>query len=156
MFKKDLKRACRQIPLCPGDMHIVRVQWEDAIFADRVLHMGFRSSSQICQRVTSTVVLVYFNMGCMAVNYLDEFDGAEVLDRAIEAYRILQELLLSCGLDQSKEKCVELTTKMIVLGVLFDSEKITLEVTVEIILEISLLVESWFRKKNVFLTELQS
>ena len=45
---------------------------------------------------------------------------------------------------------------MIFLGVLFDSEKLTLEVTAERILEISLLVESWFRKKKASLKELQS
>ena len=31
MFKKDLKRSYRQIPLCPGDLHLVGFQWEDAI-----------------------------------------------------------------------------------------------------------------------------
>ena len=55
-------------------------------FVDRVLPMGLRSSSQICQRVTSAVVFMYFNMGFMAGNYLDDFGGAEVPDRAIEAY----------------------------------------------------------------------
>lgn len=45
---------------------------------------------------------------------------------------------------------------MIFLGVLFDSEKITLEVTAEGILEISLLVESWFRKKKASFKKLQS
>jgi hypothetical protein len=40
--------------------------------------------------------------------------------------------------------------------VLFDSEKLTLEVRAERILEISLLVESWFRKKKASLKELQS
>ena len=44
-------------------------------------------------------------MGFMAVNYLDDFSGAEVPDRTIEAYRTLEELLLSCGLEESKEKC---------------------------------------------------
>ena len=66
--------------------------------------MGLRSSSQICQRVTSAVVFMYFNMGFMAVNYLDDVGGAEVPDRTIEADRTLEELLLSCGLEESKEK----------------------------------------------------
>jgi hypothetical protein len=47
-------------------MHLVGFQWEDAIFADRVLPMGLRSSSQICQRVISAVVFMYFNMGFKA------------------------------------------------------------------------------------------
>ena len=79
-------------------MHLVGFQWEDAIFADRVLPMGLRSISQICQRVISALVFMYFNMGFMAVNYLDDFGGAEVPDRVIEADRTLEELLLSCGL----------------------------------------------------------
>jgi hypothetical protein len=49
---------------------------------ERVLSMGLRSSSHICQRVISAVVFMYFNMGIMAVNYLDDFGGAEVPDRA--------------------------------------------------------------------------
>ena len=104
MFKKDIKRAYRQIPLCTGDLHLVGFQWEDAIFADRVLPMGLRSSSQICQRVTSAVVFMYFNMDFMAVHYLDGFSGVEVQGRAIEAYRALEKLLLSCCLEESKEK----------------------------------------------------
>ena len=110
--------------------------------------MGLRSSSQICQSVTSAVVFMYFNMSFMIVNSLDGFGGAEVPDRAIEAYRTLEKLLLSCGLEESKEKSVELTTKMIFLGVLFDSEKFTSEVTAERMLKISLLVKSWFRRKK--------
>ena len=69
----------------------------------------------------------------MTVNYLDDFGGAEVTDRVIEAYKTLVELLLSCSLDESTEISVEPTTKIIVLEVLFVSEKITLEVTAEII-----------------------
>ena len=104
MYKKDLQRVYRQIPLCTGDLHLAGFQWEDAIFADRVLPMGLRSCSQICQRVTSAVVFMYFNMDFMAVHYLDGFGGAEVPGRAIEAYRTLEKLLLSCGLEESKEK----------------------------------------------------
>ena len=91
---------------------------------------------------------MYFNMSFMIVNSLDGFGGAEVPDRAIEAYRTLEKLLLSCGLEESKEKSVELTTKMIFLGVLFDSEKFTSEVTAERMLKISLLVKSWFGRKK--------
>ena len=44
-------------------MHLVGFQWEDAICADRVLPMGLRSSSQICQRVTSAVRFHVFQYG---------------------------------------------------------------------------------------------
>lgn len=43
MFKRDLKRAYREIPIDPGNMIL-----------DRVLSMGLRSAAQICQRITSS------------------------------------------------------------------------------------------------------
>jgi hypothetical protein len=43
-------------------------------------------------------------MDFMAVHYLDGFSGVEVQGRAIEAYRALEKLLLSCCLEESKEK----------------------------------------------------
>jgi hypothetical protein len=49
MLKIDLKRAYRQFPICPGDLHLVGFNWNGYLFADRVLPMGLRSSAQICQ-----------------------------------------------------------------------------------------------------------
>jgi hypothetical protein len=43
MFKKDLKRAYRQFPICPGDLHLVGFNWNGYLFADRVLPMDLRS-----------------------------------------------------------------------------------------------------------------
>lgn len=75
IFKKDLKKAYRQIPICPGDLHLVGFNWNNSLFVDRVLPMGLRSSAQICQRVTTAVCFIYYKMGYMAINYLDDFGG---------------------------------------------------------------------------------
>jgi hypothetical protein len=42
MFKKDLNRAYRQIPLCSGDMHLVGFQWEDAMFCRQSTSYGLK------------------------------------------------------------------------------------------------------------------
>lgn len=112
LFKKDLKRAYRQIPVCPGDIHFIGFSWENCLFVDRVLPMGLRSSAQICQRITTAVCYMYFQMGFSAVNYLDDFGGAEILEHAQKAYECLGELLNSCGLEESKKKSVEPTNRM--------------------------------------------
>lgn len=156
VFKKDLKRAYRQIPLDPGDLHLVGFQFQGKLFVDRVLPMGLRSSSQICQRVTKAVVFMYLKMGFMAVNYLDDFGGAENAEHATEAYEKLGKLLEACGLEESKEKSVKPTSRMEFLGITVDTQKLTLEVTPERVEEISLLVESWLRKKKASLRDLQS
>jgi hypothetical protein len=149
MFKKDLKRAYRQFPICPGDLHLVGFKWNGYLFADRVLPMGLRSSAQICQRITTSMTFMYFKLGYMMVNYLDDFGGAETKEKGWKAYETLGELLMSCGLEESVDKAVTPTTKMTFVGVTFDSEKITLEVTPDRVVEISLLVESWLKKNHL-------
>lgn len=110
--------------------------------------MGLRSSAQICQRITTSITFMYFKLGYMMVNYLDDFGGAETKEKGWKAYENLGELLMSCGLEESVDKAVTPTTKMTFLGVTFDSEKMTLEVTPDRVVEISLLVESWLKKKK--------
>ncbi|CAC5379598.1 unnamed protein product [Mytilus coruscus] len=103
-FKKDLKRAYMQIPIGPGDLHLVGFQWDNKLFADRVLLMGLRSSALICQRITTAVSFMFYKMGYMVINYLEDFGGADTVDKADEAYNALGALLDSCGLEESKQK----------------------------------------------------
>ena len=156
MFKKDLKRAYRQFPICPGDVHLVGFQWNGYLFTDRVLPMGLRSSSQICQRITTAITYMFFKLGFTVFCYLDDFGGAEKKYKAWEAYDTLGNLLESCGIEEAKPKAVPPTTRMTFLGVIFDSDKMMLEVTLDRVKEISLLVEDWLRKKKASLKELQS
>jgi hypothetical protein len=120
MFKKDLKRAYRQFPICPGDLHLVDFNWNGYLFADRVLPMGLRSSAQICQRITTSITFMYFKLGYMMVNYLDDFGRAETKEKGWKAYETLGELLMFCSLEESVDKAVTPTTKMTFLGVSFD------------------------------------
>ena len=66
--------------------------------------MGLRSNAQICQRVTTTVCFIYYKMGYMAINYLDDFGGAETREKARDAFDTLENLLKLCGLEESVEK----------------------------------------------------
>jgi hypothetical protein len=84
-----LKRAYRQIPIDPGDLHLVGFQWGDKLFTDRVLPMGLRSSAQICQRITTAISFIYYKLGYTAINYLDDLCGAETVNKACDAYDAL-------------------------------------------------------------------
>ena len=54
LFKCDLKRAYRQILVCPGDYNLLGYMWRCFMYVDRVLPMGLRSAALICQRLTTT------------------------------------------------------------------------------------------------------
>jgi hypothetical protein len=55
--------------------------------------MGLRSSAQICQRIATAVSFIYYKMGYMVVNYLDDLGGAETVNKACDAYDALGGLL---------------------------------------------------------------
>lgn len=156
VFKKDLKRYYRQIPIDPGDLHLIGFQWGGKMILDRVVPMGLRTSALICQRITSAVTFMFAKLGYSVVNYIDDFGGADTIDKADQAYNSLGMLLQDCGLEVSESKCVAPTTRMEFLGIMIDTVKLTLEVTPERVSEISLLVEAWLRKKKASLKDLQS
>jgi hypothetical protein len=118
--------------------------------------MGLRSAAAICQRVTNAVAFILFKLGLCVLNYLDDFAGAETRENASFAYNCLELVLKKCGFKESFEKASPPSEVMTFLGVLFDTNKMTLEVTPERLIEIKSLVQSWMIKEKASLKELQS
>ncbi len=56
VFKRDLKRAYRQIPVCPGEYNYIAYEWRGKIYVDTVLLMGLRSTAYICQHLNKRMV----------------------------------------------------------------------------------------------------
>ncbi|CAC5389407.1 unnamed protein product [Mytilus coruscus] len=69
---------------------------------------------------------------------------------------ILKQVLDDCGLEESLEKACPPCSRMSFLGVWFDTEKMTLEVTPVRLTEILALVNAWLLKSKVFRKEVQS
>jgi hypothetical protein len=59
LFKRDLSRAYRQIPIDMGDACLVGYAWNGHTFFDKVLSMGLRSAAQVCQRLTNAIAFIY-------------------------------------------------------------------------------------------------
>ena len=117
MFKKDLRKAYRQIPICPHDYNLVAFCWKKHIFCDTVLSMGLSSAANICQRVTNAVAFMMFQVGVAVLNYLDDLAGVEKKENADFAYQVLGEILKRCGLEESEEKASPPSQIMVFLGV---------------------------------------
>jgi hypothetical protein len=156
-FKRDLKRAYRQIPCCPGDWHLVGFSGKNHIFFDRVLSMGLRSAAYICQRVTNAVSYICdFHYGLQVINYLDDFAGCNTPDKTSREYDTLGQVLKECGLEESVENAIPPSTSMFCLGILVDTVSCTLSITKERLDEISSLVEDCLIRSKCTLKELQS
>ena len=156
LFKRDLKQAYRQIPVDGGDVHKLGYIWDGHVFVDRVLPMGMRSSCYICQRTTNIVTYVLTNMGYSVVNYIDDFAGVEVPCNARNAFEALGLVLESMGFEESAEKACPPSPRMCFLGILCDTEKMTLEVTAERLAEIKTLVYFWLFETYISRKQLES
>ena len=78
MYKKDLKRAYRQIPVDPKDYKFLGYKWRGSYCFDLVLPFGLRSATLACQRTTTAIAYMFkseFNFAC--INYVSDFRGVE-------------------------------------------------------------------------------
>ena len=155
MFKLDLRRAYRQISICPSDYNLVAFKWHNHIFSDTVLPMGLRSSAHICQRVTNAFSFMFLNIGLAILNYLDDFGGVERKDHAFFAFQTIRYIFKRSGLEEALDKCCEPSKKMIFLGILFDTDTMTMSVPPEKLSEVLLLIRSWEHKHVASLQEIQ-
>ncbi|CAC5390966.1 unnamed protein product [Mytilus coruscus] len=86
----------------------------------------------------------------------DDFAGAEIGEKADISYKKLKWVLDSCGLEESVEKASSPSHRMSFLGVWFDTEKMTMEVTPDRLVKVFDFVLIWLNKDTAFLKEVQS
>ena len=156
LFKRDMRKAFRQIRVDPGDIHLLSFKWKGQIYSDTVLAMGLRSAAYICQRLTNGVAYICKKEGFQIVNYLDDFCGVERPDNAENAFLYLGNLLNYLGIEEAKNKASEPSTKLAFLGIWFDTNKMTMEVTPDRLVEIRELTNNWLGKEEATVKEVQS
>ena len=125
LFKRDLKGAFRQFGLDPSEYCCTGLVWCDKIFIDTRLAMGLRSSAYCCQAITEMVAKVVSKSAHILV-YLDDFGGAEPVEKAATSFDLLGNMLQHFGLEEAAEKAIAPTTSMDWLGVHFDTVEWTI------------------------------
>ena len=157
LFKRDLKRAYRQLPVDPYDYPLLGYSWGDQLFFDVRLPMGLRSAAMACQRVTNSICFMLSQAGCFALSYLDDFMGISTPHDADRQFELSGSLLQALGLQESSQKVCPPSTQMICLGVLFDTVNLTMSVTPARLRELQdAVLPPWLVKKSATRTELQS
>ncbi|CAC5369072.1 unnamed protein product [Mytilus coruscus] len=148
MFKLELKRTYRQLVVDPGDIHLLDYKWRGHLYYDRVLTIGLRSAAFICMRTTNVIAFICQNMGVDILNYLDDLAGCEISSSSDDAYAKLGLILQQCGIEESIEKACSPSIKMIFIGILFDSENMTISFDTQRLSEILQLVSIWLCCKD--------
>jgi len=156
LYKRDLSRAYRQIYTCPSQWNLTAYAWKGDIFIDIVEVFGLRSAAYACQRTTSVIPFLMGTQNFSCTNYLDDFGGAEVPERAQQAFDTLGSLLQTLGLQENRGKAEPPATSMIFLGILLDTTTMSLTIPIAKLQEVRLLLQTWLARSHATLRQLQS
>ena len=156
IYKKDLQRAYRQIPIDPRDYHLLGFNFDNQFYFDTRCPFSLRTSAMICQRTTKAVIYIFTQSAFSADVYLDDFYGAEVPALANTAFATLQTLFDSLGLVSSPDKDSPPAVEMVCLGILVNTEDLTLRVPDSRLRDLSDELQLWLSRECFTIKELQS
>ena len=156
MFKIDLSRYFRQIPLDPADYSMIGYIIDGELYFDKMLPMGMRTAPFIAQRITNAIKYIHEKLRYFLLNYVDDFLGAETKARAQAAFDHLTQLLKQLGVETAPDKIVPPTTRIEFLGVTFDSQTMTIEVSPDKIQDMLAELSTWTIKTTASRKEVES
>ena len=95
------------------------VTWQDQLYFDMAAVMGCRLAPYIMKRVTNMIRHIMANLEHVIFNYVDNFMGIDVLDKAIRFFNTLGHLLRDLGVNEAADKMVFPCQLIVFLGILF-------------------------------------
>ena len=158
MWKRDLSRFYLQIPLDPIEYPKVCYVWRNKLFFFVSLMFGLTHSGLQGQKITRAVTWIHQRLGLntayrslyTSVNYSDDIGGVEkTLERSSQSYIALGELLKELGLEESLSKAHPPSTIMPYLGVLFNTNSMTMSIPGDKIEEIRNELNFWLKRRTV-------
>ena len=127
--KFDLKEAYRQVLIHPDDRCMLGIEWNGQLFVDTALPFGLQSAPIIFSALVEALASMIRQKGVKGLDhYLDDFSivGAPKTPECSQSLRIALEMCEQTGFFMKPEKTVGPTTRMIILVVELDSERLQL------------------------------
>jgi len=159
LYKVDIAKAYKAIPVRPFDWPLLGFALDGLFFYDKTLPMGLSSSAALFEKFSgATEWIVKKVLGLSDVeHYLDDFVGAaESLERAQEQLSTLIHLLEFLGWPVNPQKTVPPSQIVKVLGIVFDTIKMTLSVGTQRLADIVTRATELLERRVASRYELQS
>ncbi len=157
MWSRDLARSYRQLRSCPLDWPLLCIAWRNSFFFDCSVPFGLRTGAKAMQEVTEAVTDVLNNENITSIGYIDDLAGVDInRDRADRGYKRCGTLFTELGIVEAEKKCTPPATRMTWLGVVFDSENMTMRIPQNKIQEIHATVCQWENREKCSQSQLKS
>ena len=155
IFKVDISRAFRQVPIDPGELDLLGLHWRD-YFLDFSLPFGFKHGSSLFQRLSDAIRFTMNQENHTIWNYIDDFLCVYTPAKIQSSYVRLQELLAELGLTVSPTKLVPPSTQVVCLDILVDIVNQSISIPSEKLNIIKGMCTQWSSKLTCSKRELQS
>ena len=160
LCKLDIKHAYRLLPVKPDQWHHLCYRWEGNYYVDLVLPFGLRSSGAIFNKFASLVrwIIIHHYQHSDIVNYSDDFfavldtqmaHAIAQLDNIIQAFQDL-------NIPLAEDKIEGPSTLLTYLGIVINSLRMTIEVPDEKLLETTISLNKWYKRRTCTKRELKS
>lgn len=142
----------------PRDYIFLAYHWCDSFYFDVVLPFGLRSATLACQRTTNAIAHIFHSFfGHDCINYIDDFGGAEsTFEDASLAFSDLERLFTDLGLQSSPSKDCPPSTRMVFLGLTYDTVTLTIAVPPDKLQDTADLIRAWLAAPRSTKSDLQS
>ena len=148
LAKIDIEHAYRNIPIHPGDRHLLGMSWNGALFIDTALPFGLRSAPKKISAVANALEWVALHKGVSVVlHYLDDYltIGRK---QCVECRLNLQILCHQLGVPLKWQKLEGPTTSLVFLGILLDTEKMEMRLHEGKVDELKRLIAYWMARRS--------
>ena len=156
LYKIDLARAFRQLPVDPYDYNLLTLKWKNTYFCDVFTPFGHSSGSLTCSRVTGFFRYLAYKHGYVTYTYVDDVIGIGLPVQAKEGFNFMQNLLKDLNFPISNSKLVTPTEEAVCLGIVINARKQTVSVPQVKLKEIIVKCKNVMSKKSVTKREFQS
>ena len=152
----DIQRAYKNFNSDPIDWPLLCFQWDNCTYCDVTIPFGSRASSFHMQTVANAIVDMLVKKGIKAYMYLDDIIILSDREQANQQYQQARALLKDLTLPEATEKSQAPSTRVKWLGVLIDTEEMSLSIPPEKIQEVLDHVSRYVKARSMTKKQLQS
>ena len=156
LFKIDLSRAFRNLPVDPIDVHLLGISFNDNYYIDLSIPFGYVHGSACCQRVTDAIRYICNKKGFWIFNYCDDLIGIELPHKATKAFEFTYKLISDLGFPINMDKLIKPSPCITCIGIQVSAIDMKFSIPQDKLQEIAKLCDIWASKKWAKLKKFQS
>lgn len=146
LYKIDISRAFRNLPVDPIDIQFLGIAFDSKYYIDLSIPFGYIHGSACCQRVTDAIRYICNKNGFWLFNYCDDLIGIELPDRVYQAFDFTKNLVTNLGFPISKNKLIPPAAVVTCIGIEVSACDMEFRIPDEKIEVISQLCDKWVCK----------